>query len=226
MRKILAFLLAFLLAAPAYADDSVSDYLKNSLGIDIETADAQTLKSVVEGIDESISPYSAAIELCLERLKSMGESKWVEQYREKSPDDLSGLSYDELVMLKDRINLAIWQSQDWQEVTVPQGVWEVGKDIPAGTWTVKCADVGRNSYMLKECHFSWGEYLSEDGQSVQWRGRYDWVTIYNPNNRDYKDGQLTEYTLTVKNGDYIIIGTAYNRAVFTPYVGKPSLGFK
>lgn len=140
--------------------------------------------------------------------------------------DLSGMTYDELIALKDQINLAIWNSQEWQEVTVPQGVWKVGEDIPAGTWTVRCADIGRNSYMMKECDFSWGEYLSESGRSVRWKGRYDLVTIYNPNNEDYTEGQLTEYTFTVKNGDYIIIGEAYNKAVFTPYTGKPSLGFK
>ena len=46
--------------------------------------------------------------------------------------DLSGMSFDELVALKDQINLALWNSADWQEVTVPQGVWQVGADIPAG----------------------------------------------------------------------------------------------
>ena len=51
--------------------------------------------------------------------------------------DLSGLSYDELVALKDRIDLAIWNSQEWQEVEVPQGLYVVGKDIPSGTWTKK-----------------------------------------------------------------------------------------
>ena len=43
--------------------------------------------------------------------------------------DLSGMSIDELVELKDRINLAIWNSQEWEEVTVPQGEWIVGEDI-------------------------------------------------------------------------------------------------
>ena len=33
--------------------------------------------------------------------------------------DISNLSYDELVILKDKINLAIWNSYEWQEVQVP-----------------------------------------------------------------------------------------------------------
>lgn len=140
--------------------------------------------------------------------------------------DLSGMSYDELVALKDQINLAIWNSKEWQEVTVPQGVWKVGEDIPAGTWTVKCADSGRNNYMMRKCDFSWGECLSDSGKSIGWGGRYDMVNIYNPNHPDYTEGELTEYTFTVENGDYIIIDDAYNKAVFMPYAGKPSLGFQ
>ena len=50
--------------------------------------------------------------------------------------DISSLSYDELVELKDSINLAIWNSQEWQEVTVPMGVWTVGEDIPVGHWSI------------------------------------------------------------------------------------------
>ena len=50
--------------------------------------------------------------------------------------DLSGLSYDELVQLRDKINLAIWNSEEWQEVTVPIGVWVVGEDIPVGHWSI------------------------------------------------------------------------------------------
>lgn len=50
--------------------------------------------------------------------------------------DLSGLSYDELVALRQRIDLAIMQSDEWREVTVPVGTYTVGTDIPAGDYTV------------------------------------------------------------------------------------------
>lgn len=138
--------------------------------------------------------------------------------------DLSGMSLDELVALKDQINLAIWNSNEWQEVTVPQGVWVVGEDIPAGKWTVKCAH--GNGIMMKECDIEWGEYLNDNGKHIKWKGRWDTVDIFDPENKDYKEGYLTEYTLDVQDGDYIIIDDAYNKAIFTPYAGKPSLGFK
>ena len=35
--------------------------------------------------------------------------------------DISNLSYDELIQLKDSINLAICNSQEWQEVTSRKG---------------------------------------------------------------------------------------------------------
>lgn len=139
--------------------------------------------------------------------------------------DISGLSYDQLIALKNRINLAIWECEEWQEVTVPQGLWEVGKDIPAGTWTVRCADTGRKSYLLKSCKLEWGDTLDANGQGVAWSRRYDHVEVYNPYSDDY-EGEVTEYTFTVQAGDYIYIDPFYNKAVFTPYTGKPDLGFK
>lgn len=52
------------------------------------------------------------------------------------PVDLSGMSFDELVALRDQLNLAIWNSREWEAVTVPAGIWQVGRDIPAGHWDI------------------------------------------------------------------------------------------
>lgn len=135
--------------------------------------------------------------------------------------DLSGMSYDELVALKDQINLAIWDSEEWQEVTVPQGIWVVGEDIPAGTWTVKCLD---DAYRTEIC---WGDVLTEDGTSVRNKNRGDiFIYIYNPNHGLYDTGEPTEYTFTLQDGDYVEVAYDEDAAVFTPYAGKPSLGFK
>lgn len=137
--------------------------------------------------------------------------------------NLSGLSYDELVALKDKINLAIWNSQEWQEVEVPQGVWKVGEDIPAGTWTVTCS----TEPGWRSCFVDWGEQLKPNGQEIAVKSgtRYDYLRVYNPNHRYYEVGDGdTSYTFTVRDGDYIVISDA--PAVFTPYAGKPSLGFK
>lgn len=140
--------------------------------------------------------------------------------------DFSGLSLAQLIEVQQQLTMAMWATEEWQEVEVPQGVWIVGEDIPAGTWTVRCADIGRNSYMMRKCDFSWGESLSDNGQYIKWQGRHDSANIYNPNHEDYDEGEATEYTFTVQDGDYIIIDSAYNKAIFTPYAGKPTLGFK
>lgn len=134
--------------------------------------------------------------------------------------DLSDLPFDELVALRDRINLAIWQSDEWQEVTVPQGVWKVGEDIPAGHWTVKCAAGWRKTEV------NWGEKLSENRESISWTGRHSvYNSVYNPDYKYYEVGDgITEYSFEVVDGDYIVIDDG--DAVFMPYTGKPSLGFK
>ena len=51
--------------------------------------------------------------------------------------DLSGMSYNELMDLRTQVNNALMNSGNLKEVKVPQGVYEIGKDIPAGKWYIK-----------------------------------------------------------------------------------------
>ena len=140
--------------------------------------------------------------------------------------DLSGLSYDELVQLRDRINLAMWNSEEWQEVTVPQGTWIVGEDIPAGHWTIKCADVNRNHVLMEQCAIEWG-YLSKNGERQLGPGsHYGNAILHNPNSNYYKAGTDTEIDMSFEEGMAVIIQNLNAPAVFCPYSGKESLGFK
>ena len=129
--------------------------------------------------------------------------------------DLSGMTFDELVALRDQIDLAIWNSQEWQEVEVPQGVWQVGADIPAGKWTIKPVAAGQTYVTI-------GNELKDAGTNVKYKNGQllraeDWYA-YNPSsdvpswNVELTDGQYLQFT--------------FGPAVFTPYAGKPSLGFK
>lgn len=134
---------------------------------------------------------------------------------------LEGMTFDELVALKDRINLAIWESDEWQEVIVPPGMWQVGVDIPAGHWTVKCAPD------WKYTHVAWGQGVSDNGNDLDFsNGRSDASgLIFNPDHKNYKVGDgITEYSFEVRDGEYIQI--AQGNCVFMPYTGKPDLGFK
>ena len=133
--------------------------------------------------------------------------------------DLSGMTYDELVALKDQINLAMWNSQEWQEVTVPQGVWKIGEDIPEGHWSITASDGvwARVSYSSalddnqKEADYHTKDYYSSQVNSTTYRS-------FDPN----KDISLID--IDAKNGAYIVI--EYGSVVFTPYAGKATLGFK
>lgn len=133
--------------------------------------------------------------------------------------DLSGLSYAELVALKDRINLAMWQSAEWQEVTVPQGIWVVGEDIPAGNWMISA--VKRNC-----AHIYYGDEISSNGAKVSATsiGKYYYKILSGPDSIFTGDGELSYIFLTLQDGWYFQIEG--DSVIFTPYTGKPDLGFK
>lgn len=132
--------------------------------------------------------------------------------------DLSALSWDELIALKAEINKELTTRDEWQEVVVPQGVWVVGEDIPEGKWTVRCAT--KNLVQI-----SWGDVLREDGHSISFHSSVHGLEgIHNPDDKWTQDGDLLEYTFEAKAGFYVVID--YSSALFTPYTGKQSLGFK
>lgn len=138
----------------------------------------------------------------------------------ESTFDLSSMTYEELVALKEQINLAIWNSQEWQEVEVPQGVWVVGEDIPAGKWTIKAPDNVSTAAIVW-----WGNKLDDSGVALSWDGSlYVSECLYNPASFLYSAGDATEVTWQLNEGEYIIVDDGI--ALFTPYAGKPSLGFK
>ena len=50
--------------------------------------------------------------------------------------DLSGLSFAELIDLRQQIDRLLFGSDEYKEVTVPQGNYTVGVDIPAGAYSL------------------------------------------------------------------------------------------
>ena len=133
--------------------------------------------------------------------------------------DLSGLTFEELVQLRDQINLAMWNSQEWQEVTVPQGVWVVGEDIPIAHWTISLSP----SASAKWASIKYCDRLNEAGTDAGnqfYCNIYDYLDVGSADNDKYPQS----IHIDLKPGTYIIIGHA--PVVFTPYTGKPDLGFK
>lgn len=130
--------------------------------------------------------------------------------------DLNGMSFDELVALKDQINLAIWNSAEWQEVEVPYGVWVVGEDIPAGKWTVTAGD-GCSLF------FELGKELDATGTELV---RADnWWNLISKTYWGF-DASTDIDSVTVDLSDGTIITIDEGSVIFTPYSGKQSLGFK
>ena len=133
------------------------------------------------------------------------------------PVDLSGMSFDELVQLRDRLNIAIWNSQEWQEVTVPAGVWVIGEDIPAGHWSIRVAgdcDLFNVSYFDK---------LDDAGLSVG-PGSYLFLRmIATPGLSGFGEVNAETVDIDMQEGWYFKNDGA---VIFTPFAGKPDLGFK
>lgn len=133
------------------------------------------------------------------------------------PVDLSGLSFDQLVALRDQLNLAIWNSKEWQEVTVPAGVWVIGKDIPAGHWSIRVAgdcDLFNVSYFDK---------LDDAGLSVG-PGSYLFLRmIATPGLSGFGEVNAETVDIDMREGWYFKNDGA---VIFTPFTGKPDLGFK
>lgn len=131
--------------------------------------------------------------------------------------DLSGMSFDELVALRDQLNLAIWQSQDWQEITVPAGVWQVGVDIPAGYWTIKVKESMNNSTLR------YFDRIDAAGLGPDYNGYLFLQAIVSEDALDYGSGLPASVSIDMKEGWFFACSGS---VLFTPYAGKPDLGFR
>lgn len=133
------------------------------------------------------------------------------------PIDLSGMSFDELVALRDQLNLAIWNSQEWQEVTIPAGIWIVGKDIPVGHWNIKVAS--ETDYQF----ITYFNHLDSVGLGPDYSGYFYQQQIASSDLVAYGVGCPESVSIDARDGWYIQCTGA---VIFTPYAGKPDLGFK
>lgn len=121
--------------------------------------------------------------------------------------DLSSMPYSELLALKEKVGMALWKSADFQEVTVPAGLYQVGVEIPSGQWTVTKMD---NWARIKI-----GSALNETQNEVDHRSQgYYTVQVNN---------DVPSQTITFVDGMYVEI---YNAGlVFSTPTGA-SFSFK
>lgn len=122
--------------------------------------------------------------------------------------DLSGMSYDDLVSLSKQVGMAIMQSDEFDSVTVPMGIWEVGVDIPEGTWIITPAK--------SMCMIVYGKSIDESGNDMnQFESGNSGVDLYNSND---------SWRFTATAGNYVCV--KIGPVVFTSDTGSTGLGFK
>ena len=134
--------------------------------------------------------------------------------------DLSKLSFDELAMLRNLCQMEMMRRKEWQKVTVPVGVWKIGEDIPVGHWSITAAKGGA---------YNWGEvtYCDKLDKTKKQADRFGSSFFYYGQVKAQGTQAAVEATsldLDLEEGGYLIIN--YCSMVFTPYTGKPNLGFK
>ena len=133
--------------------------------------------------------------------------------------DLSGLTFEQLAALRDQCQMEMMKRDEWQKVTVPVGVWRIGEDIPAGHWNITAS---------KNSIYGWGritycDKLDATGKKPDRRGSsfYYETQVRYPGSQASVESELVDIDLNEES--YLII--EYGAMVFTPYTGKPDLGF-
>lgn len=133
--------------------------------------------------------------------------------------DISGLSFDELVELRGSIDLAIWNSKEWQQVKVPAGTYAVGTDIPAGHWTIRApeGDAVNLEYFL---------HLDSTGKMPDPNVYDDFFAVLLADPEGYMASVSDSYQtdLDLRPGWYIRLSMG-DYAIFEPYTSKPAFTF-
>ena len=126
--------------------------------------------------------------------------------------DLSDLSYEELVKLRGMVQRAIWDTDEWQSVTVPAGVYRIGDEIPAGHWTIQTS-----VYSLVAIHY--GKKLTEPGTEIDYStSLYDCIITLDLERKN----ELHQIDIILKEGNYISFS---GEVIFYPYNGKLNFTF-
>lgn len=126
--------------------------------------------------------------------------------------DLTSLSFEELRTLQARISQELATRPEWKAVEVPAGLYQVGVDIPAGEWCLKC---GETKYGF--VNISYGKATNDSGTKVGIPCEFMGM-IYEESDRTNVDFR----NITLSDGFYLEI--EYGSVVFSQ-PEKIDLGF-
>lgn len=131
--------------------------------------------------------------------------------------DLAAMSLEDLQALQLRVLTAMWETDAWQSVEVPEGAYEIGVEIPAGKWTISARE---DEYVTIHVVSRLNATRTREANNAQ---TYAYQVIASTTSHMHDDYPSTSFTLTLEAGMFIIIEDA--PAVFTPPTG-PSFTFK
>lgn len=172
------------------------DLLLSALYVDV-TSDSDTNMAFVREIADSIridglEPSQQAGDLSLIQLPL--------NY------DFGSLSFDELLSLRQQLDKALLASDGWKDALIPQGDYIVGKDIPAGEWSISLGSDDTSAFGEIKLYPDEQSYLNQPLLNVTKD------EVLQPGNT---------LTVRLKEGNYIVIQMCPMRIM--PYTGAVSL---
>ena len=127
--------------------------------------------------------------------------------------DLASMSLEDLQALQLRVLEAMWQTDAWQFVEVPEGAYE----IPAGKWTLTAREGEYASIKVVSKLNTTGTREANNAQT------YAYQVIASVSSFMHDDYPSESFTLTLAEGMFLIIEDA--PVIFTPPAG-PAFTFK
>ena len=128
--------------------------------------------------------------------------------------DLSGMSLSELLALKERVTMAMWETDEWLQATLKPGVYEIGVDIPAAHWDLTAPE---GDY----AHIIWCRALDRTGKGCDVSDKMHGVTLMHEDYKNY-DRYMGIYPvstdLDMMEGTYLIV--EQGSVLLTPYDGN------
>ena len=110
--------------------------------------------------------------------------------------DLAAMSFDELVALQSQIIDEMQRRDEWTYVVIPGGVYEIGVDIPEGTWTIS-AEPHSDPYV------NIGNGINETRTDFA-DGCIEWAHLVGEYNSHYDESDMTSVTWNFSKGHYFI----------------------
>lgn len=128
--------------------------------------------------------------------------------------DIGSMTFEQLIELNERVIKEISTRPEWKEVTVPEGVYEIGVDIPSGYWTIQINE----GYASIE----YGSTVNQSMTGIEWDGKLYNGTIVDKDDEYNSDTFNDSVSLQLDDGNWIAIQG--KPVVFTPHI-KQLLGF-